>query len=72
VGALSDDRTGLSFVKVIVYSNTSCHNVQDIYILHIIHANKCMYIQYIQDLCQSGLSTADYALFVVVSGKTAV
>jgi hypothetical protein len=31
-----------------------------------------MYIQYIEGLCQSRLSTADYALFLVVSATTAV
>jgi hypothetical protein len=31
-----------------------------------------MYTKYIQDLCQSRLSTADYALFLVASATTAV
>jgi hypothetical protein len=31
-----------------------------------------MYINYIKDLCQSRLSTADYALFLVASATTAV
>jgi hypothetical protein len=45
-GALSDERTGLPFVRVIVCSNVSCHNVHYIYILHVMHVIKCMYIQY--------------------------
>jgi hypothetical protein len=32
-------------------------------ILHVIPGNKYIYIQYVQDLCQSRLSTAEYALF---------
>jgi hypothetical protein len=34
----------------------------NIYILHVSHGDS-RYIQYIQSLCQSGPSTADYALF---------
>jgi tryptophan-rich sensory protein len=51
--AFSHERTGLSFTM---------YNVQYIYILHVMTR---MYIQYIQDLCQSRLSTADYALSLV-------
>jgi hypothetical protein len=40
-----------------------------IYISHII---KCMYIQHIQGLCQSGLSTADHALSLIAPATTAV
>jgi hypothetical protein len=37
-GALSDERTGLYFVIVIVCSSKSfCHNVKDIYVLHVNH-----------------------------------
>jgi hypothetical protein len=31
-----------------------------------------MYVKYIQDLCQSKLSTEDYALLLVASATTAV
>jgi hypothetical protein len=58
-GALSDERTGLSFAWVTVSSNKS---VVSMYILHVI---KCMYIQHIQGVCQSRLSTADHALSLV-------
>jgi hypothetical protein len=54
-GALSDERTGLSFTM---------YNVQYIYILHPI---TWMYIQYIQGLYQSTLSTADHVLSLVAS-----
>jgi hypothetical protein len=40
-----------------------------IYMLQVI---KCMYIQYIQGLCQFRLSTADNALLLVAPAKTAV
>jgi hypothetical protein len=36
------------------------------YILHVSHVTEYIYNMYIQGLCQSGLSTADYALFLVV------
>jgi hypothetical protein len=39
------------------------------YMLQVI---KCMYIQHIQGLCQSRLSTADHALSLVASATTAV
>jgi hypothetical protein len=54
-GALSDERTGQSFTM---------YNVQYIYILRVI---TWMYIQYIQGLCQSWLSTADHVLSLVAS-----
>jgi hypothetical protein len=54
-GALSVERTGLSFTM---------YNVQYIYILHVMTR---MYIQYIQGSCQSRLSTAGYALSLVDS-----
>jgi hypothetical protein len=41
-----------------------------IYILHVLHYMTL--IKYIQGLCQSGLSTADYALFLVAFATTAV
>jgi hypothetical protein len=52
-GALSDERTDLSFTM---------YNIQYIYTLHAI-----TWI-YIQGLCQSRLSTADHVLFLVASG----
>jgi hypothetical protein len=43
-GALSDKRTGLSFVRVIVCSNKSFVIMKKIFtILHVIHGNKCIY-----------------------------
>jgi hypothetical protein len=59
VGALSDEKRGLSFARVI--AGISLLLVCKIYILHVI---KCMYIQYIQGLYQSRLSTADHAISV--------
>jgi hypothetical protein len=41
-GALFE-RASLSFVRVIVGSNASCHKVQYIYILHVSHVVKCIY-----------------------------
>jgi hypothetical protein len=53
-GALSDERTGLSFGRVIAV--ISLLSVCTVYVLRVI---KCMYIllQHIQGLCQSRLST---------------
>jgi hypothetical protein len=66
-GALSDERTGLSFARVTVSSNKSV--VCTIYILHVI---KFMYKQHIQGLCQSRLSTADHALPLVAPAATGI
>jgi hypothetical protein len=66
-GALSDERTGLSFTRVTVSSNKSV--VCTIYTLHVI---KCLYIQLIQGLYQCRLSTADHALSLVAPATTAV
>jgi hypothetical protein len=63
-GVLSDERTGLSFASVIVSSNKP---VVSMYNLHF----TCMYIQHIQGLCQSRLSTADHALSLVAPAPTA-
>jgi hypothetical protein len=38
----------------------------------ILHVTKCMYIQHIQSLCQSRLSTADHALSLVAPATTPV
>jgi hypothetical protein len=54
-GALSDERTGLSFARVTISSNKY---VDSMYNLHF----TCMYIQHIQGYRQSRLSTADHAL----------
>jgi hypothetical protein len=70
-GALSDERTGLSFIRVTVSSSKS---VVSMYNLHF----TCywmyvyMYIQYVQGLGQSRLSTGDHALLLVAPATTAV
>jgi hypothetical protein len=65
-GVLSDERTGLSFARVAaVITLVIC----TVYILYLI---KCMYLQYIQGLCQSRFSTADHALSLVAPATTAV
>jgi hypothetical protein len=74
-GALSDERTGLSFARVTV--SNSLLSVCVIYILHVIKCMyicmyKCMYVQYIQGLCQSRLSTVDHALYLVAPATVAV
>jgi hypothetical protein len=50
----------------------SCHNIQDIYVLHVVRVKKYMYIQHIQGLGQSRLSTPGCALSLVASATTAV
>jgi hypothetical protein len=37
-----------------------------------LHVIKCMYIRHIQGLCQSTLSTADHAIFLVAPAKTVI
>jgi hypothetical protein len=64
--ALSDERTGLFFIRVAVSSN-KC--VVSMYSLHV---TKCMYIQHIQGLCQSKLITAENALSLVAPATKAV
>jgi hypothetical protein len=59
-GALFDERTRLSFVRVTAVIRLL--SVSAIYILHVL---KYMYIKHIQELCQSRLSTADHALSLV-------
>jgi hypothetical protein len=70
-GALSDEKTGLSFVRVSVCSNTSFVRIYKIFTLYMLDMIK-IHKQYIQGLCQSRLSTADYALFLVASATTEV
>jgi hypothetical protein len=61
-GTLSDERSGLSLVSqsFVVQSHVSIYRIQYIY-----KSYKILNIQYVQGLCQSRLSTADYALFLV-------
>jgi hypothetical protein len=59
---------GLSFARVTVSSNKS---VVSMYNLHF-HVIKYMYIQHMQGLCQSRLSTADHALPLVAPATMAV
>jgi hypothetical protein len=58
VGALSDERLGLSPVS-------HCHqclvHCQRFNIIYIVHVTCFKYTQYILDLCQHRLSTADHA-----------
>jgi hypothetical protein len=65
-GALSDEKTGLSF-SVSQSEVISLLSVCTIYILHVI---KCMYVQYMHGLCQSRLCTTDHALSLVAPAKT--
>jgi hypothetical protein len=67
-GALSDERTGLSFARDTVSSNEFVVSIT-IYILQVI---KCMYIQQIQALWQSRLTTAYHTLSLVAPATTAV
>jgi hypothetical protein len=72
-GALSDDRTDLSFTRVTVRSSKS---VCTLYILHVIKrmyicVNVCIYNIY-KGLCQSRLSTTDHALLLISPATTAV
>jgi hypothetical protein len=69
--ALSDERMGLLFVRVIICSNMSFVISYKIFIFYMIYMFK-IHMQYMQGLCQSGLRTADYALFLVASATTAV
>jgi hypothetical protein len=66
-GALSDERMGLSFARVIVNSKKSV--VCTVYFLRVI---ECVYIRRLQGLCQSRLNTADHAVSLVASATTAV
>jgi hypothetical protein len=59
-GALSDERTVLSFTRV-----TALVNLLSICTAYVLRVIKCMYIQRIQGLGQSRLSTADHALLLL-------
>jgi hypothetical protein len=63
-GALSDERTGLSFVRVCQQYYVNCHYVHlfTFYMFYMITI-----YEYIQGLRQSGLSTAYFAIFLVAS-----
>jgi hypothetical protein len=65
-GALSDERTGLSFARL---SNIRSFVSMYKFILQVI---KCMNIQHIQGLCQFGLSTAENALLLAAPATIAV
>jgi hypothetical protein len=64
--AFSDGRTGLSFARVTVSSNMSVVSTYNLLVI------KCIYIQHIQGLCQSRLSTAVQDLSLVAPATTAV
>jgi hypothetical protein len=68
-GALSDERSGLSFVIVFV----SLLSVVDRWYIQLLLVKKhiYIYIQYIHGLCQSRLRTADHALPWVAQATTA-
>jgi hypothetical protein len=70
-GVLSDDRTRLYFVRVIVCSSKSFVIMYRIFIFYMLNMLINIYIKYIQGLCQSRISTADYALFLVASATRA-
>jgi uncharacterized membrane protein len=67
LGAVSTLRTGLSFVRATVSSNKTVAIVYVIVTIYMLLYGITMrvYVQYIQGLSQSRLSTADYALSLV-------
>jgi hypothetical protein len=67
-GALSDERTGLSYVRVIV----SLMSIVHMYKIYRFKLLLQYIIQYIQGLCQSRLSTADHALLMAAPVTTTV
>jgi hypothetical protein len=62
-GALSDERSGLS-----LFSHLSVYTLYSIYKTY----QPIIYQKYLQGLCQSRLSTADYALLLAAFATTAV
>jgi hypothetical protein len=66
-GALSDETSGLSFAR-----QSLQYLVVFQYVHKYLHLIYLTYKVYIQDLCQSGLSTANYALFIIAQATTAV
>jgi hypothetical protein len=76
-GALSLTRGRVCHLPKSQSAVVSLLSVCTIYILHVIKRMyicmyKCVYIQYIQGLCHSRLSTADHALLLVAPATTAV
>jgi hypothetical protein len=59
VGALSDERSGLSFVSQSSVLVSMYMYIYTVYVQNIIEI--VINIQYVQGRCQSRLSTADYA-----------
>jgi hypothetical protein len=71
-GALSDEKTGLSYARVTVTSSKSVVSMFSL-LLHVVkRMHICMYVQYMQGLGQSRLSTADHAPLLFASATTAV
>jgi hypothetical protein len=68
VGALSDERSGLSFVsQSSVFVSIYIH----IYTVYLQNITEIVFnVQYVQGLCQSRISTADYALLLVTFATT--
>jgi hypothetical protein len=64
-GALSDERSGLSFVILSLVIYQYLHKA---FTLHFFYSST-IYIQYIQSFIQSRPSTADYALLVIISSN---
>jgi hypothetical protein len=70
VGALSDERSGLSFVSQSFVLVNMYMYIYTVYVLNIIEI--VLNIQYVHSLCQSRLGTAYYALLLVAFATTAV
>jgi inner membrane protein involved in colicin E2 resistance len=70
VGALSNERSGLSFVSQSSVLVSMYMYIYTVYVQNIIEI--VINIQYLQGLCQSRLRTADYALLLVAFATTAV
>jgi hypothetical protein len=64
LGALSDERSGLSFVNLSLESFVKVKYIFTFF--YVIHISN-MYIQYIQGLLHSRLGTTDYALLFTSS-----
>jgi hypothetical protein len=67
-GALSEERTGLSLPE----SQSAVISLLSACTICILLVIKYIYIQHIQDLCNSRLSTEDHALSLVAPATTAV
>jgi hypothetical protein len=64
-GALSDERSGLSFVFLSLVIHQYLHKA---FTFHVFYSS-AIYIQYISSFIQTRLSTADYALLVILSSN---